>query len=258
VRLLPVILLTALCAPSATGQDQPQERIDADPGVRAATAVTDSLVATTAGRYGVMGVETRTRISFVKSEGSFFDCGYSPLLPVACAVCHRWLPVAPLLRGLPDSLISAAWAGDSTATVLLAETLGRDRIERWLASAYLNATHLGPDSTGILPWVTTPWDFAVMLAVMDTFLPGSGVSMPGAPGVDAGLLSAFPEGTDPLACVTLEPYGCRAAFNGRLPDGRTVCISMLADSLESDEAVLERMEILLRSMVEGRIVRTVS
>lgn len=224
---------------------------DYDPGLKLSSLLADSLVANTQGRYGLMCMDLDHRTSFVKSEGSFFECGSLPLLPVACAVCYRALPVGFMLGFAPDSLIVAAWEGDEDATLALTSNIGRERINLWLETCSILATHASDSSDAIMPFVSTPWDCLMMLAWMDRMLPLSGVEGLGAVAVDPGLLESLPPGSGTLGLVSWNGAGFRAVFSTHLEDGRNLGIAMLADSMESEELAHRRFGMLLGRLLEG-------
>ena len=126
--ILVSILLTSFLSRSP---DIPEGAFD--PGLKLSGLVADSLLSSAEGRFGIMGLNLTDRTSFVKSEGGFFVCDGFPLMPVACAVCHRALPLGFMMGFAPDSLITTAWHGDGEAARILADRIGRERIEAWLA-----------------------------------------------------------------------------------------------------------------------------
>lgn len=230
---------------------QPAGSADYDPGLKLSGLLADSLVANTQGRYGLMCMDLDHRTSYVKSEGSFFECGSLPLLPVACAVCYRALPVGFMLGFAPDSLIVAAWEGDEDAALTLASNLGRERINRWLETCSILATSPSDSSGAVMPYLSTPWDCLMMLAWMDLMLPLSGVEGLAAVTVDPELLESLPRGSGTLGLVFWDGAGFRAVFSTHLEDGRSLGIAMLADSMESEELAQMRFGMLLGRLLEG-------
>ncbi len=224
-----------------------------DPGLRAAGRTADSVVAEVPGRFGFMGLDLEHRRNFVLSEGGFFDCGSMPLLPVACAVCLRALPTGAAFPVAPDELILDAWRGDPAAIEALASRLGRANTERWLDACLLQATHLPEDGVGILPWTSTAWDCAVMLAWMDRFLPASGIPHPGAPTVSRQILEAFPADLEPLGCEVRSDDGYRGVFAVHLPWDRVLGLSMLADSLTGGPEADQALALMIRRLCAGNM-----
>jgi hypothetical protein len=244
IFMLKAVLLLSQAAQSAGPAEY-------DPGLKLSGLLADSLLANTQGRYGLMCMDLEHRTSFVKSEGSFFDCGSLPLLPVACAVCYRALPVGFMLGYAPDSLIVSAWEGDEEAALTLASNLGRERINRWLETCSILATHASDSSGAVMPYVSTPWDCLMMLAWMDRMIPLSGIEGLGAVTVDPELLESLPAGSGELGLVSWDGAGFMAVFSTRLEDGRYLGMAMLADSMESEELAQRRFGMLLGRLLEG-------
>ena len=221
-----------------------------DPGLKLSGLVADSLLSSAEGRFGIMGLNLTDRTSFVKSEGGFFVCDGFPLMPVACAVCHRALPLGFMMGFAPDSLITAAWQGNGEAAQVLADRIGRERIEAWLAACDILGTTLTDTDGSCISYVSTPWDCMMMLAWMDRMLPASGIEGLGAPTLDMMGIDCTEACTGALGLAHWDGESVRAVFSARMDGGRYLGITMLADSMPSrDEAVYSFGELVERLVI---------
>lgn len=245
--VLEAILLVSLTA-------QPAGDAGCDPGLRLSGVLADSLVSSVPGRFGVMGLNLVERTSFVLSEGSYFDCDSLPLLPVACAVCYRALPfVGPMIDFAPDSLVVAAWEGDSRASALLATSIGRDRIQLWLRSCVILATTLSDSTDSGLPYATTPWDFMVMLAWMDRMADASGIAGLGTQTISPEILERLHLGAGSLGLMSWDGASFRGALTTRLENGRIMGLTFLTDSVASGQAASDYFCLLLEKLLVENI-----